>query len=154
MRLEDLAGVLILIEDVAAEGLWIRTEPGFDRQRYLEYWREQVRDPSAVVIVAVEEHRVLGFADLYAHATLGPLLGMFVALPYRERGIGRALLMSVLDAARERGLKSIGLHVFPHNERAIGLYRSVGFVESARVDQAVPRSSGEVWDTIRMTLTL
>lgn len=62
--------------------------------------------------------------------------------------------MTVLDAARERGLKSIGLHVFPHNERAIGLYRSVGFVENERLAQAVPRQSGEVWDTIRMTLTL
>jgi ribosomal protein S18 acetylase RimI-like enzyme len=103
MRLEDLAGVLTLLEDIAAEGLWIRTEPGFDRKRRLDNWRAQVLDPTAVVIVAVDEHRVVGFSDLYSDAALGPLLGMFVALSYRDRGIGRALLVNVLEAARERG---------------------------------------------------
>ena len=48
------------------------------------------------------------------------------------------------------GAKALSLHVFPHNEAAIALYRSAGFVEIERFERDVTRQTGEVWDTIFM----
>jgi RimJ/RimL family protein N-acetyltransferase len=44
--------------------------------------------------------------------------------------------------------------VFPHNERAIALYRKFGFVEEGRRVKQIRRASGEIWDSIMMGLQL
>lgn len=45
----------------------------------------------------------------------------------RGQGYGKAAMLAVEAQAKERGLKSIELHVFGFNDTAIGLYRSLGF---------------------------
>ena len=47
--------------------------------------------------------------------------------PHRGRGVGRALLESVLAAARELGSSGVTLEVRTDNEVAQKLYRSLGF---------------------------
>lgn len=54
-------------------------------------------------------------------------LGLMVAAAHRRRGIGKALLETAVDWARESGVRKLELHVFPHNEAAMGLYESFGF---------------------------
>jgi GNAT superfamily N-acetyltransferase len=44
-----------------------------------------------------------------------------------ERGIGRALMNAVLDAARERGVEKIRLMQDSFNSRSLSLYASLGF---------------------------
>ena len=56
-----------------------------------------------------------------------PELSIGVAPASRGQGAGRALLVTLIDAARERGLDRISLSVEPEN-RAANLYRSLGFV--------------------------
>jgi len=46
---------------------------------------------------------------------------------YRRQGIGRSLLQTAVDWARETGVRKLELHVFPWNEPAIALYESFGF---------------------------
>ena len=55
-------------------------------------------------------------------------LGLMVDAGHRRRGIGRVLLEAAVDWAREAGVRKLELHVFPHNEPAIALYESFGFV--------------------------
>lgn len=154
MRPDDLDDTLALIGAVAAERRWIRAEPGFDQERYLNRWRKMMYDESAVLLVAEVDDRVIGFADLHPDKQHGHLLAMFVAEPFRGRGVGKALLNVVLTWARGRALPRISLHVFPHNERAIRLYRSAGFVDRSRNARDITRQTGEVWDTILMSKTL
>ncbi len=48
---------------------------------------------------------------------------------YRRRGIGKALLEALIEAAdRWLGIARLELTVFTDNEAAIGLYRQAGFV--------------------------
>lgn len=57
-----------------------------------------------------------------------------------ERGIGRALMNAVLDAARERGVETIRLMQDSFNSRSLSLYASLGFDvrEPVALMQAVP----------------
>ena len=43
-----------------------------------------------------------------------------VAVDARRQGIGTALLEQAVDWARAAGVRKLELHVFPHNEPAIG----------------------------------
>lgn len=60
-------------------------------------------------------------------------LAMVVAQSWRGRGVGRALLTTILDwAAAHPAVEKVSLGVFAHNERAIRLYRAMGFEEEGR----------------------
>jgi ribosomal protein S18 acetylase RimI-like enzyme len=51
----------------------------------------------------------------------------------REVGLGRALLVRGIAWARSAGVRKLTLEVFATNDRAIGLYRKMGFEEEARL---------------------
>jgi len=61
---------------------------------------------------------------------------MGVLAGHRGRGIGRLLLQSTVERARESGLEKIELEVFASNTPAIGLYRSFGFRDEGRRSRA------------------
>ena len=50
---------------------------------------------------------------------------------FRGRGYGREAMLLLEDEARARGLDRMSLNVFGGNEVARGLYRSLGYAESA-----------------------
>jgi putative acetyltransferase len=76
-----------------------------------------------------------------------------VAASHRRRGIGTALLRAAVDWARPSGVRKLELHVFPHNEAAIKLYRQFGFVEEG-YRRAHYRRGGEFVDAILMAYQL
>lgn len=151
---DDLERLLELFERVAAERLWLGTEPGFDRERYRNGWRRALRGEWGAVFVALENGHVVGFIGVHPHEEFGHELGMLVDEPYRGRGLGKALLERAIQWAREQQLPDLSLFVFPHNERAIALYRSAGFEQREYYPNDVTRQTGEVWDTMLMTKVL
>lgn len=147
---DDFGPLLDLYEAVAAEGRWIGTEPGFDRERYRFNWLRWLDDPRFLFIVALDGDEVVGNLAVYPDLNYGFQLGMLLDATHRGLGIGRAMMEYALNWAREHAIAAIALFVFPHNERALALYRSMGFVEVERFPADVLRTSGEVWDTILM----
>ena len=51
----------------------------------------------------------------------------------RGRGIGTALLTTAIEAAREAGMRTVGLEVVDVNERALQLYQRLGFRRTCTV---------------------
>ena len=49
----------------------------------------------------------------------------------RGRGIGRATMLAAEALVASRGVRELGLNVFGPNERAIGLYRSLGYATTS-----------------------
>lgn len=154
LREADIPGALALFDSVAAERRWIGTEPGYDHDRFRKGWARVIAGEWGAVFVALDGDVVIGYVGIQPHEEYGHTLGMLIEEPYRGRGVGEALLRTALDWAREQQLPDVSLLVFPHNERAIALYRKLGFEQRDYYPNDITRQSGEVWDTILMTKTL
>ena len=100
--------------------------------------------PSGLTAGAVEGGAVEGAPPTpAAAATDGKrrrvyLTVLAVLAPYRDRGIGSALLKQVLDALTEgkgalADVEELYLHVSEENKEAIGFYERAGFVRDAGV---------------------
>jgi ribosomal protein S18 acetylase RimI-like enzyme len=150
----DFDDLIALFESVAAERKWLGTEPGFNHAQYRLGWQRVLAGEWGAVFVALSGERVIGYIGVHPHDEYGHVLGMLVEERYRGNGIGEALLVNALQWARERGLPDVSLLVFPHNERAIGLYRKYEFEPRDYYPDDVTRQTGEVWDTMLMTKTL
>ncbi len=113
------------------------------------------REPSLdETMVAISRDEVIGGLWVIPSPFGFGEIGMVVARGWRGRGVGSALMASVVDWARERGLHKLTLSVFPHNDAAMALYRKYGFVVEGHHPKQIRRASGELWDLVDMGLLL
>jgi RimJ/RimL family protein N-acetyltransferase len=133
---------------VAEERDGIATEPPVDVEARALSWTIDG------TLVAVAQAEIIGSLHVERSRFGFGEIGMAVAREWRGLGVGSALLAAAVAWARENQLHKLSLSVFPHNERAIALYRRFGFVEEGRRVKQIRRSSGELWDTIEMGLLL
>jgi RimJ/RimL family protein N-acetyltransferase len=80
-------------------------------------------------------------------------LGVAIRAEFRGQGLGDALMRSGIEWARSVGIRKLKLGVFATNERAIALYRKLGFVEEARLQGEVVLDGRPV-DELLMALWL
>jgi N-acetylglutamate synthase-like GNAT family acetyltransferase len=86
-----------------------------------------------VFVVAERDGELVGTGGLTIvdeHA--GRIVRMSVDRAYRRRGIGRTLVMYLLDRARERGFARVFVSTEHGWEDAIGFYKHCGFIEYNR----------------------
>ncbi len=76
---------------------------------------------------------------------------MGVLPEYRGKGIGRQLLQACISKARTKGITRIELEVRADNERAIALYKALGF-EIEAVKRNAMRFDGVYFDALQMSL--
>jgi RimJ/RimL family protein N-acetyltransferase len=150
----ELAAVVDLLAEVAAEDRWIATEVPFDRAKRTAMMAERLRGPDAASFVAVSGDAIVGHIGLTARRPGLLELGMMVAAGRRGQGIGGALLSAGLAWARDRQAYKIILEVFPENTAARALYRKFGFVEEGFFRRHLRRGNGELRDTIPMSVWL
>ncbi|MDB5871710.1 MAG: hypothetical protein JWQ07_1152 [Ramlibacter sp.] len=102
----------------------------------LEFLRKV--EPHSCRLVAVAGDEIVGAAGLHVlQASLRRMhvrgLGLSVSPDWQERGVGRRLLSRLLDWADNwAAVLRVELHVHADNDRAIALYRSMGFEEEGR----------------------
>jgi ribosomal protein S18 acetylase RimI-like enzyme len=108
-------------------------------------------------IVAVQGDQLVG------HALLDPLrlrstahvvqLTIAVHPGFEGQGIGRLLMVELLEWARgEPSVEKVELRVRHENERAIELYRSLGFVQEGRFVRRVKTPDRRYLDDVAMGL--
>jgi ribosomal protein S18 acetylase RimI-like enzyme len=111
----DVTEVLALIE---------RTDPGPFLSRTIELGPFLgIRRDGRLVAMAGERLRIAGWSEVSAVCTDESVRG---------QGLARRLVLAVMANIRARGDRPL-LHVRPENERAIGLYRSLGFEDRRQI---------------------
>lgn len=123
----------------------------------IEFIRRTKADAAGVVLIATAGARVVGSLDFHrerrAQAAHGGTFGMSVARDQRRKGIGIALLTSLVEWARRSAVARIELQVFSNNAGAIRLYERIGFEHEGRRRRAV-EVDGERIDVLLMALEL
>ncbi len=104
-----------------------------------EKWIEShLQNPNHLILIAEMNSEIVGMLDFsnghrqrIAHTGE---FGMSVAKDFRDQGIGSLLLKSLFEwASKNEVIEKIGLNVHSNNERAIGLYKKLGFeIEGVR----------------------
>jgi putative acetyltransferase len=112
-------------------------------------------EPRDCKLVALVEGEIIGMAGLHSmqpslRRSHVRLLGIALASEWQGRGIGRQMMVRLLDwADRWAGVLRIELHVHEDNPAAIALYRSLGFVEEGR-HRAYALKAGRYVDSLSM----
>lgn len=155
---EDTKSLLALTSEILQEREFMLTEP--DEFQITEEqeraWLRQHRDnPDMIALLAFSHSLLIGSLNFacedrkrLAHSGA---FGMSVRKEWREKGVGRALLQSLLAWARANPqIEKVGLQVFASNERAIHLYKTLGFIEEGRAIKAIKTASGHYIDLMYM----
>jgi ribosomal-protein-alanine N-acetyltransferase len=82
--------------------------------------------------VAECEGQVVAYGIVAMGAGEAHILNLCVGESMRGRGVGRQMLMLLIERSRDAGMQDVFLEVRPSNLHAIALYQSVGFIEVGR----------------------
>jgi ribosomal protein S18 acetylase RimI-like enzyme len=141
----DARAFLTFWTAIVAEERYVRSEEAHVPVRAYRR-RFRGRSPWEVHLVALRGNRLVGYVTLQRdrHPVTRHVasLAIAVAAEERGRGIGRRLLQAGVDWAKDAGVQKVFLSVYPHNEVAISLYRSFGFVEEGRLARHSRKSYG------------
>ena len=125
--LEDCEPIARGMAVVVEEGRWLATEPPARIDDLEQKARTSVEWDGHFVFVLEDGGELVGSLGMHpSHADGVLTMGMWVLPEWRGRGGGRLLMKAAL-AARPADAHKIELEVFPDNEAALALYRSLGF---------------------------
>ena len=121
-------------------------------------WYKAKVDGNYPVFVAEEDGRPVGFSSFgpfraWAAYRFTVENSIYVAADQRGKGIGRALLEPLIEAARERGLHALIASIDATNAVSLKLHASFGFEEVARFRE-VGYKFGRWLDLVFMELIL
>lgn len=144
---------LILTEDLYNVTTLEEIEETVETER--KWIRKHIDHPARIALAAELTGLVAGILHfengrhkrLEHHGTLH----MSVKKQFRAKGIGTALLQSLIDWAKENAIiEKVALEVFATNQPATGFYRKMGFVEEGRRARHVKIADGQYVDVILM----
>ena len=93
---------------------------------------EELENPAAVFLTAVEEKEVLGYAGMRCAWGECYLDNIAVFPEHRRQGVAKALLLELENRAKRRNGEFLSLEVRASNREAIALYQAMGFQEAGR----------------------
>jgi ribosomal protein S18 acetylase RimI-like enzyme len=132
-RVAELAGALVRMHHATDPARFLLID---DVEKGYAWWlSREIERKGAVVLVAVRDERVVGYAYgsleerdwnmlLDAH---GAIHDVYVADDARRGGAGRALLTAMIAALTELGAPRVVLSTMVGNEAAQALFRQSGF---------------------------
>ena len=135
---DDWGSIWPFFHEIVSAGETYAYEPAMDEAEGRRLW--MIGPPGHTVVATDAEGAVLGTANMYANRP-GPgshvASASFMVDPRSAgRGVGRALGEYVLDWARRSGFRAIQFNaVVETNQRAVGLWKSLGFEVVGRVPE-------------------
>ena len=98
----------------------------------LRAFESEVVNPLSLWIVAEDNGKVVGYIGSQSVLGQADIMNVAVDPAYRRQGIGRDLVLSLVDALKKQGVTIAMLEVRVSNEPAITLYENLGFCQVGR----------------------
>ncbi len=87
----------------------------------------ELKNKFSVYFVATHENNLIGYAGMWLFSGEAHVTTIAVHPDFRGRGLGKMLMNTLIDYAREQGADTMVLEVRPSNIPALNLYKSLGF---------------------------
>ncbi len=138
---DDAIGMSVVLRSLTAAGLRTRPDsPEFALQNYIA--------PADGILCSVAESEagaILGLQSLKRASPGNPyrvtsgwgIIGTHISPDAARQGIGKALFVATLDAARDAGLTDIDATIGADNVQGLAYYEAMGFRNYRRMEGAV-----------------
>ena len=112
-------------------------ENSYEPEQEAQFLSDKTNSPNEIEIVAIVDGKIAGTAGIEAVGKKYKLkhraeLGISILKEYWGLGLGKALMNACIQCAQEAGYVQLELNVVADNERALVLYKSLGFKEWGR----------------------
>ena len=101
----------------------------FDDFWNISTFEQELLNENSYYLVAKNENQIVGFIGMKCVLDEADIMNIVTKKTKRNMGIGYALLSSLINIAKEKGIKKITLEVNENNVSAIHLYKKIGFKE-------------------------
>ncbi len=91
-------------------------------------FEQELDNKLAIYVVAEEEGQILGYGGMWHIVTEGHITNIAVHRSHRRKGIGDAIIKSLLEIGKQKEMIGLTLEVRKSNEAAQALYRNNGFI--------------------------
>ncbi|MFD3449278.1 GNAT family N-acetyltransferase [Microbacteriaceae bacterium 4G12] len=156
---KDAAQILSIKQEIISSTSFFISSPK-ETPQDIEKEAQRIRESEengGLVLVAEMDNTVVGFLSFSRNARerlkhTGSF-GMGIKQDYCGNSIGSNMLHYLLDWAKtQEGLEKICLGVLSHNERAIYVYKKLGFREEGRQVKQVKFEDGSYADDVLMAI--
>ena len=148
---EDLDALLAFFERVPESERTFFKEPVLDRAS-VEGWVTNHRGRRGLAFD--EDGRVVGYVAVIPHSGWSDHVGevrLVVDPQLRRAGLGRTLARWALVQAVQAGLTKLTVEVVVEQERAVGMFSSLGFVAEGLLRDHVRDQDGELRDLVLLS---
>lgn len=92
---------------------------------------ELFQEKGSIYLVAEINNKLIGACGIYPTEGLpegcGELVKLYLDKAYRNKGIGKELMLKSINSAKEMGYNKLYLESLPELNQAVDLYKKVGF---------------------------
>lgn len=153
---EDKEGLIALFEPIAAEDLKLMHSNVRERD-LVAGWVDHLDYKKILPVVAVVNGRLVGDATVRFHS--GPErhvadLRIFITKEFRRRGLGTAMLRSLIELSRKCGLRQLVAEVLASQVKTIKAFKELGFELRATYPDYFMTPDGETHDVDVLILSL
>ena len=93
---------------------------------------EELTNPLSLWLVAMEGETLAGYVGSQTVMGESDMMNVAVSPHFRRNGIGEKLILSLVEALKQKESHCLTLEVRASNAPAIGLYQKLGFTQAGR----------------------
>ncbi|GET38915.1 GNAT family N-acetyltransferase [Microseira wollei] len=132
---DDAAAIINILNPIIKTGSYTALTTPFSLEAERAFILNFPQQGIFHVAVCRQEQRIVGCQNVEPFATYTPafnhvgVIGTFVDLDYRRKGVGKSLFAATFEAARCKGYEKLFAYVRADNPAALAAYMSQGFQE-------------------------
>lgn len=126
-----------MIEYVLMSKSHIGQVAALERENFSIPWSEnsisrELTNPLSLWVVALDKEKVVGYVGSQSVLGEADMMNLAVDSAYRRLGIGKQLVLSLIEKLEQVDVSKLTLEVRASNIGAIALYKGLGFAEVGR----------------------